>query len=177
MFSLCEILALDLVSGLRMLVKAVFDSVQDIRPAYFISVPSISFWYTRSFAKVLIIAYRIRQIIWWHCRYFNIIIAIWFVRFHWQRSVEHISKHWGTGALGAASTMMCARTARTMTLPPSIVTTALGAYTNSSSSCSPDEAITCPIQPRKLNSAWKPPKRRKIRFRSLTKSSERIISG
>ena len=43
---------------------------------------------------------------------------------------------------------------------------------NSRTSCSPDEAITCPVQPRKLNSAWKTPKRRTIRLRSLTKGSE-----
>ena len=60
-------------------------------------------------------------------------------------------------ALKAASTMKCAQTARAMAFPISICTTALGAYINSRSSCSPAEAITCPIQPMKLISAWKPP--------------------
>ena len=50
--------------------------------------------------------------------------------------------------LSAASAMKYPRTARAITLPLSMCTTALGAYINSNNSCKPNAAIRWPMDPR-----------------------------
>ena len=157
-----------------MLVKAFFDYVQDIRPVYvfnrYSSVHQLIV-YQRSLStswlsitssdrsscgnvatSALLLLFDLSG--WIGRGALSTIVTLGQWRLHQQRSVY--------GLLGRRPCH-------------SAFTTALGAFINYRSSCSSDEAITCPTQPRKVISAWKKPKRRQIRLRSLTKDSEWMI--
>ena len=67
----------------------------------------------------------------------------------------------------AAATRRCPRTAMDYALPVSMCFTILATYACSSRYCSPDTAIICPIQPRKLMRVWNPPNCRIISWNSF----------